>query len=292
MLRALFAVVLFIPLSSLGDLEPDSVFLDNGVIRLGVDKSSGAGIFYFAESKRGRNLLNHYDRGRFIQQSYYGRADGSKWNGKPWRWNPVQGGNWKGKPSRLLSFRSTRTTLHSVTVPHHWAADHLIEGARMEQSIELHGPLAHLRFRFRSRGATAHPARHQEMPAVFMDAALPNLAFYNGDAPWTGAPLTRVVPGWPNELRTATEHWAAYLDNDDWGCGVFFPSTGELTTYRHPGPAGPMGAGCSYFAPVRTLAIGKEFQLEYHAYLTIGPVAEIRRRFAAIREEKKPAPGP
>lgn len=26
-----------------------------------------------------------FDCGRFIQQSYYGRQDGSDWNGKPWR---------------------------------------------------------------------------------------------------------------------------------------------------------------------------------------------------------------
>lgn len=31
-----------------------------------------------------------YDCGRYIQQSYYGKEDGSNWNGTPWRWNPVQ----------------------------------------------------------------------------------------------------------------------------------------------------------------------------------------------------------
>lgn len=31
-------------------------------------------------------LRCRYDCGRFIQQSYYGRQDGSDWNGKPWRW--------------------------------------------------------------------------------------------------------------------------------------------------------------------------------------------------------------
>ena len=72
-------------------------FLDNGTIRVGVDKSRGACIGFFGETGTERNVLNHYDHGRFIQQSYYGDPDGSDWNGKPWRYNPIQGGSWRGK---------------------------------------------------------------------------------------------------------------------------------------------------------------------------------------------------
>src|SRR6478672_8015501 len=67
-------------------------YLDNGVLRIGVDQSRGAAIGYFALARDKRNLLNHHDEGRFIQQSYYGDADGSMWGKKPWRYNPVQGG--------------------------------------------------------------------------------------------------------------------------------------------------------------------------------------------------------
>ena len=42
--------------------NPDPwAYLDNGVIRIGVDKSRGAAIGYFALGRDGRNLLNHYD---------------------------------------------------------------------------------------------------------------------------------------------------------------------------------------------------------------------------------------
>ena len=37
------------------------------------------------------------DEGRFVQQSYYGEADGSKRDGKDWVWNPIQGGGWRGQ---------------------------------------------------------------------------------------------------------------------------------------------------------------------------------------------------
>ena len=42
-------------------------YLDNGQIRIGVNKSRGACIGFFGDSKTKRNVLNHNDRGRFIQ---------------------------------------------------------------------------------------------------------------------------------------------------------------------------------------------------------------------------------
>lgn len=278
---------LMVSAALLPGLEPDPHLLDNGSIRLGVDKGSGASVFFLGESKTKRNLLNHADRGRFVQQSFYGATDGSKWSQKPWRWNPVQGGNWKGKPSFLESFKSDKTSLYSKTIPHHWAGEHLIRSVRMEQWIKLKGKIAEIKFRFTYHGDTAHPKAHQELPAVFMDYALPNLVFYNGDKPWTGDTLTRVVPGWPNELQKSTEHWAAYLDENNWGCGVYFPGTSSLTTYRNQGPPGPVGSGCSYLAPIRTLAITKGMRLNYQVYFTIGTVEEIRTRFAQIRKPLK-----
>ena len=40
----------------------DFVFIDNGELRLGVKKSSGAGIAYLALSATGENVINHWDR--------------------------------------------------------------------------------------------------------------------------------------------------------------------------------------------------------------------------------------
>ena len=77
--------------------KDDFIFLDNGRLKLGVEKSSGAGIAWLSASGSERNLINHFDRGRLVQQSYYGKEDGSLWNKQPWRYNPVQGGDWRGK---------------------------------------------------------------------------------------------------------------------------------------------------------------------------------------------------
>src|SRR6266540_399424 len=79
----------------------DFLFIDNGQLRLGVNRAWGAGIAWLSESD-GRNLVNHWDHGRLIQQSYYGEKDGSLWNKTPWTWNPVQGGDWRGHPAKVL----------------------------------------------------------------------------------------------------------------------------------------------------------------------------------------------
>ncbi|MSU28455.1 MAG: hypothetical protein EXS27_11145 [Pedosphaera sp.] len=262
----------------------DWLYLDNGLVRLGVDRAAGASIGYFGESATGRNLLNHHDKGRFIQQSYYGAKDGSDWNGKPWRWNPVQGGGWRGEPARTLAFTNTATTLYAKTQPKHWATGVDLPEVVMEEWLTLTNRVAHLRFRMTYSGATNHPPAHQELPAVFADFALTNLLYYKGAAPWTGEALTRRVPGWPNEYdKGLTENWAAYVDARDWGLGVCVPGTTEMTFYRHPGKAGPDGGGCSYLAPIRTLAITNGFKLEYEVFLAIGTVSQLREKFRGLQ---------
>ncbi len=263
-------------------------FIDNGKVKLGVDLGSGGSICWFSELPADRNLLNHADRGRFIQQSYYGKPDGSIWGDKPWRWNPVQGGDYKGKPATLLEVKETAGTLYLRSIPVNWAGGQDLPECRMEEWITLAGPVAQIRFRFTYKGKETHPSTHQELPAVFMDYALTDLVYYAGTKPWTDEPISKDRPGWPNESRAPTENWAGFVGADGRGLGVLFPGTDRITTYRHPGPAGPTGGGCSYFAPIRTLTITPDFSFEYHAYLTIGTAAEMRARFKPIALRPSP----
>lgn len=265
-------------------------FLANEAVKVGVDLSSGGAIFWFSEAAGERNWLNHADRGRFIQQSYYGRPDGSKWAEKPWCWNPVQGGDYKGRPARLLEERKTDSTLYVKSVPVNWAGGEDIDDCRMEQWITLDGPIAHLRFRFSYLGKETHPAKHQELPAVFVDLALGDLVTYQGDDPWKGGGLKTEQPGWPNEYRDVPEQWAAFIGADGRGVGMLFPGTDKITTYRHPGPQGPKGGGCSYFAPIRTMAISPGLVFEYDVYLALGTAAELRERFAPLARKAGAAP--
>ena len=259
----------------------DWEYLDNGVVRIGIDKSRGACIGYLAESRTKRNLLNNYDEGRFIQQSYYGRPDGSSWNGKPWVYNPVQGGYAKGKSSRLLKFSrdEKKKTISARIEPLSWASGVACPEAIMGVTISLDGPLARVRFRMDYTGKDQSVVRDQEMPAVFVDAELPNLVY-----PDSGN-LKRRVPGWPNERGKASESWVAYLDDKDWGIGIYTPGTETFTCYRFKGngKTGPTGSACSYVAPLRRFSLQKGLVVDYEVILTIGSLAEIRKRFAALK---------
>lgn len=262
---------------------PDWVYLDNGAVRIGVDKSRGACVGYFGESKTGRNLLNHYDEGRFVQQSYYGQKDGSEWNGKPWVYNPVQGGSWNGKPSRMLEFQNTADSLYAKIEPRSWSGGALCPEAIMEETITLIDSVARITFKMTYTGEDQGNPRHQEMPAVFVDAALSNLVYVSDHK------LTRRVPGWPNESGKASENWITYLDENDWGIGVLTPGTSDFTCYRAKGDgtAGPEGSACSYVAPLRTLSLTNGLVIEYDVFIAVGTLDEILERFKELKNESR-----
>lgn len=166
----------------------DATYINNGEIQLGVDMDRGGAVFHFSEVNTKRNLLNHCDEGRFVQQSYYGEADGSIWNTQPWVWNPIQGGSWQGQKAEVTEQKVEQSSLRVTTIPMHWASGKPISECRMIESITLEGRIAHIRYTFSNRGsgATDHPATSQEVPAVFVDWDLKNYVFYDGDKPWTG----------------------------------------------------------------------------------------------------------
>lgn len=266
----------------------NATYITNGKIQIGVDLERGGAVFHFSEAGKKRNLLNHFDEGRFVQQSYYGDSDGSKWNGNPWRWNPVQGGSWQGKKATVLSKDISDTRISVTTTPMHWATGESLEDCTMEEVITLEGLCAHIRYTFTCKNGKNNAARHQEMPAVFCDYDLKTLVYYKGSAPWTDGKLTRTVPqnlsdGASNQYVNRTEAWSAYVDGTDYGIGVYTPGTEQITyyTFGH-GPGGANQSSCSYFAPIRTIAITKDFKLSYDVYLTIGKVDDIRARFKAL----------
>lgn len=261
----------------------DWAYLDNGTIRIGVDKSRGSAIGYFALSKDQRNLLNHHDEGRFIQQSYYGDPDGSMWAKKPWVYNPVQGGSYKGEQAKTLEFRSSATRLHAKVEPLHWASAERCPEAIMRQWITLDGAIAKIRMRMEYSGPTQQRRAHQELPAMFVDYLLPHLIFERAGELVRHAPADLGGDMKPEHIRYDTE-WLAYVDDDNFGIGIHTPGTNQAVTYRHKGggTTGPEGSACSYVAPVRTMQLRKGTVVDYEFHLTIGSLEEIRGRFASL----------
>ncbi|MES2707617.1 MAG: hypothetical protein V4726_13565 [Verrucomicrobiota bacterium] len=273
----------------------DFVFIDNGEIRLGVRTGSGAGIGWFSAGADGKNLLDHWDHGRLVQQSYYGKHDGTFWVKQPWTWNPVQGGDWKGGPAKVLELKAEKTSLYARTMGRHWSGCVDLPEAVFEEWITLEGRLAKIKFRFTYSGTESHPEQSQEIPAMFTEPHLTTLVLYDGDKPWTGGPVTRSQPGWPNESRKPTEKWAAWVGADDRGIGIHVPVMENLTCYRFGKNPDARGA-CSYCAPLIRFAITPGKVFEYEAWLTLGSVEEIRAAFAGLQPpaagKTPPAPAP
>lgn len=132
-------------------------------------------------------------------------------------------------------------------------------------------------------GADQHPARHQELPAIFVDRKLNVLATYNGSKPWSNGSLSFLMPGGKGEYFKPTEKWAAYVDDaTGYGLGVFSPTAEQLVAYR-VGPEGSSArSDCSYMAPIVTAAIKPGMRFSYDYYIAIGRLDQIRRWFAEI----------
>ena len=203
----------------------DFVYIDNGEIRVGFKKSSGVGIAHLQLLPDGENVINHWDRGRLVQQSYYGKSDGSTWtlDGKviPWQWNPVQGGDCRHSVPKVMDLKAEQDKLYSKTVGKNWGGGQDLDEVTFEQWVTLSGKVAHVKFRMSYTGETSHPVCTQELPAVFVEPQYSTLLVYDGDKPWTSAPVSRSVPGWPNEPRKIMENWAAYVNSKGVGVGVY-----------------------------------------------------------------------
>jgi hypothetical protein len=265
--------------SKVTKVTEDWVYLQNADLRVGLLRSHGGAIAHLSPPASDSNTLNHYDHGRLVQQSYYGDEDGSRWVDQAWRYNPVQGGDYKGNAAKVIHFQSTESTAQVKTIPRHWASGALVDECRMEQQLELDGPILRVHYRFSYHGNLTHKARHQETPAVFVAPRLSTLVTYTGDKPWTSAALTQRTPGWPNESVTLSEGWAAYVDENGVGIGVYVPGTTEATCYRFKGG---FGSDCSYIAPLRTFSLTPDLSFSYVAFFTLGQVDTIRERFANI----------
>lgn len=261
--------------------EPRWHYLDNGIIRLGVDLQAGVSIGWFSPSKSERNVLNTFDRGRYIQQSYYGDKDGSDWHGQPWRYNPVQGGSWKGEPAEVMEFKAEATRLYAKTRPRHWATGALTEDVLMEEWFSIEGGLAKLRYRMTYSGKTPHRKTHQELPAVFLHPDYRTLHWHDQTTHQQEQKVPRLlIPGQPSDMIRMDEPWAAYARADGQALGLLIPHATQATCYRYEEAS--KVSDCSYIAPLQTFALTPGLVFDYEVVLALGTVEQIRAVFSKL----------
>lgn len=276
------------------------LYLDNGVIRVGVETDEyGGAITYISESGSDRNIINNHDRGRQVQQSYYAgrpldrKDEGQKANWSPWAWNPIQVGDTYGNSSEVLEATKKDGELYLKTRPLLWDMNNEFAECHFETWITLDKNTIHVRNKLTSyRTDDKWPAveNNQECPAVYTIGDLHRLVTYEGDAPFTNAPLKTIDnngPPWAYwGTPKTTEHWAALVNGDDWGLGVYNPDAAQWCGgFHHTVGGGEFDPSTGYISPLQRATLDKDTVFEYDYHLILGDLDEIRAWLYA-KEEK------
>jgi hypothetical protein len=118
---------------------------------------------------------------------------------------------------------------------------------------------------------------------------------YTGDHPFTGGALTHIRNDWrekwPWTSFIATERWAALVDTNDWGLGVFNDDAGEF----HGGIScdqvsdDPKANPTAYVAPIQREHFDHNIVYEYQTDFMVGRLEDMRRRFSQAATKTLPA---
>lgn len=271
--------------------EAEVSTLDNGVIRVGIDLGLGGSITYLARSSDKVNIINSHDMGRQIQQSYYSGPQpyGNAHPGwKGWPWNPIQTGDVYGNHSKVLAQSNDGKTLYVKTIPMQWALNNVPGECECETWITLQDNTAHVRCKLSNHrpDQTNYGAFDQELPAVYTTGKLYRLFTYDGLEPYRKRPLRQIEnqgPPWVN--WKATENWAALVDDNGWGLGVFHPGAYDLVGGFHGKPdiGGPTDDSTGYLAPLRREILDHNIAYTYEFTLILGTLDQIRAYAVAHR---------
>jgi len=266
-------------------------FIDNGTIKLGVSPDLGGAITYLSKSGHDKNVINNHDWGRQIQMSFFGGPVPYEERGqkpkKHWAhigWNPIQAGDDYGNRSQIVEFTKKETSLYVKCIPMQWPLNNIPGECTYESFVELKGNTVEVRCRFVNARSDKiqYPGRHQELPAVYTNGEYYRLMTYLGDKPFTGDKLARIPKkvgeGFPWKYWLATENWAALVNDDDWGLGIYKPNNSLFIG----GFAGREGVGgthdnaTGYIAPLHTEILDHNINYEYDYSLILGSLDEIR----------------
>lgn len=284
----------------LRDGSEQMAYLNNGIIKVGVDLDRGGSIAFFADVKKGGNVVNVHDLGRWIGQSYY---SGPKPFGTPhpawkeWPWNPVSAGDVYGNPSTVVDKKHDGKALYIKSVPMQWALKNVPGDCTFETWITIAGRTVQVRNRLTNqrKDEKQYPAMDQELPAVYTIGKFYRLMTYTGDNPFAGKPLTEIPrrpakegrPEWT--MFFASEHWAALVDDDGWGLGVIHPDVVRFLGgfSGKPNTGGPSDDPTGYIAPVRQEILDQNIVYEYRYTLVLDSLANIRQE--AYKQRPKSA---
>lgn len=279
------------------DRVADLLALDNGTVKVGIDRARGGAITWLSAGGDTPNLVNHADPGRLIQQSYYAglrldrRSEGQSTAWSPWSWNPIQGGgvsSW----ARVTAFeRRADRELYAETVPKLWDMPDEEAAAVMRQWTAFEPGLPDVvavRCEFESRrepGDRWGPARMapQEIPACYFVRAFDTFRSYLGDGAWREETQP---PGPPwGKTRPPLQAMACFA-RDGRGIAVYSPGSTQPWNFGpHAGGASedPAAGPCVHVAPIDRVLLGPRSIYRFRYWLVLGRAPELAARLDTLR---------
>ncbi len=272
-------------------VESQMRYIDNGIIKLGVNLGLGGAITYIADSSNGKNIVNNWDWGRQIQMSFFAGPQPYIEKGqkpkKHWEhigWNPIQAGDDYGNGSKVIEFTKTDTSIYVKCIPMPWPLNNVPGECTYECWIDLKDNTVQVRCRLNNARSdkTQYADRHQELPAVYTNGEYYRLMTYRGDKPFTGDSVDRIPKksdgGLPWEYWLATENWAALVNDDDWGLGIYKPDNLLLIGgfAGEEGKGGTHDSPTGYIAPLQMEILDHNITYDYNYVLIVGDLSDIR----------------
>lgn len=246
------------------------------------------------------NLINRYDTGRLVQQSYYGTAEGYEdvyYGNDLWRYNPVQGGNQFNEASKIVDLECTENYIYIKCRPLDWAKPaEDITPSYMEAKYTISSGCVNVSCRFVDFSGFPKTNTTQELPAFYCIEPFNRFVYYSGSEPWAGdenLTYQNNLVFWPDmgyPNFTSTENWAAFIGerDDSFGIGLYIPHNDNFlagiydrgkTTESDPS----VSISTSYIAAVKWVDFESFSPIEYSYYISTGTTDEIRSTFNNIR---------
>ena len=277
-------------------------YLDNGVVRVGVDLNHGGAIVFLSRANS-RNRINNFDFGRQVQLSFYAGPVPFIANGQHprdhWKeigWNPIQTGDDFRNASRLLEDKNDGKSIHVKCQPLQWPLNNIPGECTFDSWLAIDSHVVKVRARLNNNrpDQTQYPARLQELPAVYANAAYHRVISYIGSRPFTDDSMTEIPKpsgSHPWAFWQGTEGWSALLDANDDGLGLITPGRIHFTGgfAGTPGPNDTFGNSTGYLAGQGQEILDHNIAYEFRYELVVGSLREIRNRAAENKRLELPA---
>ncbi len=270
--------------------------LDNGIVRIGIDRSKGAAITWLSWADYPKNSVNHADPGRLIQQSYYAghrldrSADGQSPAWSPWTWNPIQGGGVASWARVNVMERRDDGTLYGETVPKLWDMPNEEAAALMRQWTGFEPAMPDVvvvkseLICQRESGDRWGPAapRPQEIPACYFTRNFSDARSYLGAGKWRAESQP---PGPPWGQASPPLKAMAFFDKAGQGIAIYSPtSTINWNFGPHGGGATDDSAAgpCMHVAPLDRVSLGPKSNYSFRYWMVVGDETRISSRLDSL----------